>query len=72
MTLMFRFRGLLCIRASSPISPRSSGQVQKSSHAMDLGSLRKNYRGDEEVRYLNVFQGFRLEKMLVSKGLAIA
>ncbi|XP_007420204.1 pyridoxine-5'-phosphate oxidase [Python bivittatus] len=46
---MFRFRHLLRLRASSPISLRSSGQVQKSSYAMDLGSLRKNYRGDEEA-----------------------
>ncbi|XP_032093088.1 pyridoxine-5'-phosphate oxidase isoform X1 [Thamnophis elegans] len=46
---MFRFRGLLWLRASNSTIPRSSGQVQKSSHAMDLGSLRKNYRGDEEA-----------------------
>ncbi|XP_063156851.1 pyridoxine-5'-phosphate oxidase isoform X2 [Candoia aspera] len=46
---MFRFRCLLWLRASSPISLRSSGQVQKSSDAMDLGCLRKNYRGDEEA-----------------------
>ncbi|XP_026525553.1 pyridoxine-5'-phosphate oxidase [Notechis scutatus] len=44
-----RFRGLLWLRVSNPIIPRSSGQVQNSSRAMDLGSLRKNYRGDEEA-----------------------
>ncbi|KAG8140088.1 hypothetical protein E2320_002807 [Naja naja] len=46
---MFRFRGVLWFRASNPVIPRSSGQVQKSSRAMDLGSFRKNYREDEEA-----------------------
>ncbi|XP_061445825.1 pyridoxine-5'-phosphate oxidase isoform X2 [Rhineura floridana] len=41
--------GRLKLRMLGPLGFRGAGQAEKSSHAMDLGSLRKNYKGDEEA-----------------------
>lgn len=38
------------LRDLAPVSFLSSGQVRKLDPAMDLGVLRKSYRGDEEVK----------------------
>ncbi|XP_077170229.1 pyridoxine-5'-phosphate oxidase isoform X2 [Paroedura picta] len=46
---MFSGQVGLGLRSLAPFAFRSSGQARKSVCPMDLGSLRKNYRGDEEV-----------------------
>ncbi|XP_062993784.1 pyridoxine-5'-phosphate oxidase [Elgaria multicarinata webbii] len=46
---MLCFAGRLALRTFGPTGLRSSGQVQRSSSAMDLGFLRKKYGEDEEA-----------------------
>ncbi|XP_066484730.1 pyridoxine-5'-phosphate oxidase isoform X2 [Tiliqua scincoides] len=47
--LALSYAGCLGLRCLDHLGARSSGQVRRLSPAMDLGPLRKSYRGDEEA-----------------------